>query len=141
MVSSCWLSRRLAGSNSVSGFGARRAETTSVQNALASRVSSRLNRAAWFGVASVVGAGVIGTALTAHAMVELGRFAAKLERAAMAAEASGLAAPKKNELRSERWFETDALGRSVKNVFVDAVNVARPYETRGGRGGDYDVER
>lgn len=125
----------------LSGFGARRAETTSVQNALASRVSSRLNRAAWFGVASVVGAGVIGTALTAHAMVELGRFAAKLERAAMAAEASGLAAPKKNELRSERWFETDALGRSVKNVFVDAVNVARPYETRGGRGVEDDVER
>lgn len=125
----------------LSGFGARRAETTSVQNALATRVSSRLNRAAWFGVASVVGAGVIGTALTAHAMVELGRFAAKLERAAMAAEASGLAAPKKNELRSERWFETDALGRSVKNVFVDAVNVARPYETRGGRWGEDDVER
>jgi hypothetical protein len=67
-------------------------------------------------------------------MVELGRFAAKLERAAMAAEASGLAAPKKNELRSERWFETDALGRSVKNVFVDAVNVARPYEREGGGG-------
>ena len=125
----------------LSGFGARRAETTSVQNALATRVSSRLNRAAWFGVASVVGAGVIGTALTAHAMVELGRFAAKLERAAMAAEASGLAAPKKNELRSERWFETDALGRSVKNVFVDAVNVARPYDTRGGRWGEDDVER
>jgi hypothetical protein len=114
---------------------------TSVQNAFATRVSSRLNRAAWFGVASVVGAGVVGTALTAHAMVELGRFAAKLERAAMAAEASGLAAPKKNELRSERWFETDALGRSVKNVFVDAVNVARPYETRGGRWGEDDVER
>ena len=125
----------------LSGFGARRAETTSVQNALATRVSSRLNRAAWFGVASVVGAGVVGTALTAHAMVELGRFAAKLERAAMAAEASGLAAPKKNELRSERWFETDALGRSVKNVFVDAVNVARPYDTRGGRWGEDDVER
>lgn len=125
----------------LSGFGARRAETTSVQNAFATRVSSRLNRAAWFGVASVVGAGVVGTALTAHAMVELGRFAAKLERAAMAAEASGLAAPKKNELRSERWFETDALGRSVKNVFVDAVNVARPYETRGGRWGEDDVER
>ena len=125
----------------LSGFGARRAETTSVQNAFATRVSSRLNRAAWFGVASVVGAGVVGTALTAHAMVELGRFAAKLERAAMAAEASGLAAPKKNELRSERWFETDALGRSVKNVFVDAVNVARPYDTRGGRWGEDDVER
>ena len=125
----------------LSGFGARRAETTSVQNALATRVSSRLNRLAWFGVASVVGAGVVGTALTAHAMVELGRFAAKLERAAMAAEASGLAAPKKNELRSERWFETDALGRSVKNVFVDAVNVARPYDTRGGRWGEDDVER
>jgi pheromone shutdown protein TraB len=125
----------------LSGFGARRAETTSVQNAFATRVSSRLNRAAWFGVASVVGAGVVGTALTAHAMVELGRFAAKLERAAMAAEASGLAAPKQNELRSERWFETDALGRSVKNVFVDAVNVARPYETRGGRWGEDDVER
>jgi pheromone shutdown protein TraB len=126
----------------LSGFGTRRvSSTTSVQNALASRVSSRLNRLAWFGVASVVGAGVVGTALTAHAMVELGRFAAKLERAAMAAEASGLAAPKKNELRSERWFETDALGRSVKNVFVDAVNVARPYETRGGRWGEDDVER
>ena len=125
----------------LSGFGARRAETTSVQNALATRVSSRLNRLAWFGVASVVGAGVVGTALTTHAMVELGRFAAKLERAAMAAEASGLAAPKKNELRSERWFETDALGRSVKNVFVDAVNVARPYGTRGGRWGEDDVER
>ena len=125
----------------LSGFGARRAETTSVQNAFATRVSSRLNRLAWFGVASVVGAGVVGTALTAHAMVELGRFAAKLERAAMAAEASGLAAPKKNELRSERWFETDALGRSVKNVFVDAVNVARPYDTRGGRWGEDDVER
>ena len=125
----------------LSGFGARRAETTSVQNAFATRVSSRLNRAAWFGVASVVGAGVVGTALTAHAMVELGRFAAKLERAAMAAEASGLAAPKKNELRSERWFETDAFGRSVKNVFVDAVNVARPYDTRGGRWGEDDVER
>ena len=125
----------------LSGFGARRSGTTSVQNALATRVSSRLNRLAWFGVASVVGAGVVGTALTAHAMVELGRFAAKLERAAMAAEASGLAAPKKNELRSERWFETDALGRSVKNVFVDAVNVARPYDTRGGRWGEDDVER
>jgi pheromone shutdown protein TraB len=126
----------------LSGFGARRvSSTTSVQNALATRVSSRLNRLAWFGVASVVGAGVVGTALTAHAMVELGRFAAKLERAAMAAEASGLAAPKKNELRSERWFETDALGRSVKNVFVDAVNVARPYDTRGGRWGEDDVER
>ena len=125
----------------LSGFGARRSGTKSVQNALATRVSSRLNRLAWFGVASVVGAGVIGTALTAHAMVELGRFAAKLERAAMAAEASGLAAPKKNELRSERWFETDALGRSVKNVFVDAVNVARPYDTRGGRWGEDDVER
>ena len=125
----------------LSGFGARRSGMTSVQNAFATRVSSRLNRAAWFGVASVVGAGVVGTALTAHAMVELGRFAAKLERAAMAAEASGLAAPKKNELRSERWFETDALGRSVKNVFVDAVNVARPYDTRGGRWGEDDVER
>ena len=126
----------------LSGFGARRvSSTTSVQNAFASRVSSRLNRLAWFGVASVVGAGVVGTALTAHAMVELGRFAAKLERAAMAAEASGLAAPKKNELRSERWFETDAFGRSVKNVFVDAVNVARPYDTRGGRWGEDDVER
>ena len=78
----------------------------------------------------------MGTALTAHAMVELGRFAAKLERAAMAAEASGAAAPKRNELRSERWFETDALGRTVKNVFVDAVNVARPYRAleSGGEG-------
>ena len=125
-----------AGALGLSGLqkkSARRAETVP---SFASRVSSRVHRAAWFGVAAAVGAGVMGTALTAHAMVELGRFAAKLERAAMAAEASGAAAPKRNELRSERWFETDALGRTVKNVFVDAVNVARPYRAleSGGEG-------
>ena len=81
-------------------------------------------------VAAAVGAGLVGTAATTHAMVELGRFAAKLERAAMAASL-GAVAPKRNELRSERWFETDAFGNTVKRVFVDAVNVATPYRARG----------
>ena len=99
-------------------------------------MSSRVHRAAWFGVAAAVGAGLVGTAATTHAMVELGRFAAKLERAAMAAEASGAVAPKRNELRSERWFETDAFGNTTKRVFVDAVNVATPYRARGSGRGD-----
>ena len=132
-----------AGALALSGLQARRADRTKTQKhengvsvSFASRVSGRVHRAAWFGVAAAVGAGLVGTAATTHAMVELGRFAAKLERAAMAAEASGAAAPKRNELRSERWFETDALGRTVKNVFVDAVNVARPYRAleSGGEG-------
>ena len=134
-----------AGALALSGLQARWADRTKthggVSLSFASRVSSRVHRAAWFGVAAAVGAGLVGTAATTHAMVELGRFAAKLERAAMAAEASGAVAPKRNELRSARWFETDAFGNTVKRVFVDAVNVARPYDTRGGRWGEDDVER
>ena len=129
----------VAGALGLSGLGARRAESTfrvSTVPSFASRASSRAHRAAWFGIAAVVGAGVTGTALVTHAMVELGRLATKLERAAMAAEASGAAAPKRNELRSDRWFETDALGRTIKNVFVDAVNVARPYRALGSGGED-----
>jgi hypothetical protein len=130
-----------AGALALSGLQARRADRTKthkngVSLSFASRVSSRVHRAAWFGVAAAVGAGLVGTAATTHAMVELGRFAAKLERAAMAAEASGAVAPKRNELRSERWFETDAFGNTVKRVFVDAVNVATPYRARGSGRGD-----
>ena len=132
-----------AGALALSGLQARRADRTKTQKhengvsvSFASRVSGRVHRAAWFGVAAAVGAGLVGTAATTHAMVELGRFAAKLERAAMAAEASGAVAPKRNELRSERWFETDAFGNTVKRVFVDAVNVATPYRARGSGRGD-----
>ena len=132
-----------AGALALSGLQARRIQADrtktpdkNVSLSFASRVSSRVHRAAWFGVAAAVGAGLVGVAATTHAMVELGRFAAKLERAAMAAEASGAVAPKRNELRSERWFETDAFGNTAKRVFVDAVNVATPYRARGSGRGD-----
>ena len=133
-----------AGALALSGLQARRIQADrtkthggkNVSLSFASRVSSTAHRAAWFGVAAAVGAGLVGVAATTHAMVELGRFAAKLERAAMAAEASGAVAPKRNELRSERWFETDAFGNTTKRVFVDAVNVATPYRARGSGRGD-----
>ena len=40
----------------------------------------------------------VGTALTANALVMMGRLAEKLERVALAAEEEGIAAPRRNEL-------------------------------------------
>jgi hypothetical protein len=95
--------------------------------AAARSVSSRLNRFAMLGAAVVAGACLTGTFATTHVMVELGRFATKLERAGLAAEAAGIVPPKKNELRSAKWNGPDAVGALTRNIRVDAVNVVVPY--------------
>ena len=91
------------------------------------RLSSRANRFAWFGLAVSLGATLAGAGAATHGMVELGKFAAKVERAALAAEASGMVPVKRNELRSKRWLKTNAFGNVSRFVFVDAVNAATPY--------------
>lgn len=104
-------------------------EITQAAN-LAKSFSSRVNRAAWFGVVVTAGACVTGCAVATHAMVELGRFATKLEQTGLAAEAAGVVSPKKNELRSPKWNAPDAFGNTTRNIFVDAVNVVMPYNEK-----------
>ena len=82
-----------------------------------------------FGVAATAGA--VGTALTANALVTMGRLAEKLERIARAAEEEGLATPRRNELRSSRWRGArgaDADGEPT--LEVRAVNAVGAYKNR-----------
>jgi hypothetical protein len=82
-----------------------------------------------FGVAATAGA--VGTALTANALVTMGRLAEKLERIARAAEEEGLAAPRRNELRSSRWRGArgaDADGEPT--LEVRAVNAVGAYKNQ-----------
>ena len=82
-----------------------------------------------FGVAATAGA--VGTALTANALVTMGRLAEKLERIARAAEEEGLATPRRNELRSSRWRGArgaDADGEPT--LEVRAVNAVGAYKNQ-----------
>ena len=109
----------------------RNCANASLSSARVIMASSFASRAAGlaFGVAATAGA--VGTALTANALVMMGRLAEKLERVALAAEEEGLAAPRRNELQSSRWRGArDADAKGEPTLEVRAVNAVGAYKTQ-----------
>ena len=127
-----------AASGLLVGFAARgvrgsatRIVTPGAAERAARSATSFASRAAGlaFGVAATAGA--VGAALTANALVTMGRLAEKLERVARAAEEEGLATPRRNELRSSRWRGArgaDADGEPTLDV--RAVNAVGAFKNR-----------
>ena len=122
-----------AASGLLVGFAARgvRGSATSVSPGAARSAASFASRAAGlaFGVAATAGA--VGTALTANALVMMGRLAEKLERVALAAGEDGIAAPRRNELQSSRWRGArDADAKGEPTLEVRAVNAVGAYKNQ-----------
>ena len=67
-------------------------------------------------------------ALVSRTKVALGELATGIERAAQEGEAQGLLSRRRNELRSDRWTETDELGN--RKIEVRATNAVSAYPPR-----------
>ena len=80
---------------------------------------------AWVGVFML---GATTYALVSRTKVALGELATGIERAAQEGEAQGLLSRRRNELRSDRWTETDELGN--RKIEVRATNAVSAYPPR-----------
>lgn len=79
----------------------------------------------WVGVFML---GATTYALVSRTKVALGELATGIERAAQEGEAQGLLSRRRNELRSDRWTETDELG--IRKIEVRATNAVSAYPPR-----------
>ena len=80
---------------------------------------------AWVGVFML---GATTYALVSRTKDALGELATGIERAAHEGEAQGLLSRRRNELRSDRWTETDELGN--RKIEVRATNAVSAYPPR-----------
>ena len=80
---------------------------------------------AWVGVFML---GATTYAFVSRTKVALGELATGIERAAQEGEAQGLLSRRRNELRSDRWTETDELGN--RKIEVRATNAVSAYPPR-----------
>mmetsp|Transcript_12959 Transcript_12959/g.52158 ORF Transcript_12959/g.52158 Transcript_12959/m.52158 type:complete len:525 (-) Transcript_12959:3629-5203(-) len=111
-----------------------------LENVEQARAYSRLlgqTRTRWLGrtrmlefalVGSVFMLGATTYALVSRTKVALGELATGIERAAQEGEAQGLLSRRRNELRSDRWTETDELGN--RKIEVRATNAVSAYPPR-----------
>ena len=87
--------------------------------------TNRMLGFAWVGVFML---GATTYALVSRTKVALGELATGIERAAQEGEAQGLLSRRRNELRSDRWTETDELGN--RKIEVRATNAVSAYPPR-----------
>ena len=87
--------------------------------------TNRMLGFAWVGVFML---GATTYAFVSRTKVALGELATGIERAAQEGEAQGLLSRRRNELRSDRWTETDELGN--RKIEVRATNAVSAYPPR-----------
>lgn len=87
--------------------------------------TNRMLGFAWVGVFML---GATTYAFVSRTKVALGELATEIERAAQEGEAQGLLSRRRNELRSDRWTETDELGN--RKIEVRATNAVSAYPPR-----------